>query len=712
MMEEDGSANVGMDNRSDQEARSFKTHSLYSEILSRLINAKNDELEQAISWTLSRVGEFADVDRTYVIKALPNDRFRLSQRWSAPGIWAGTGDLEAETSSTISPWLRDLTKGCPVQVPDMAIGQLHARGAPEGLWQSGTRSVLLIPMFDGRHLMGALGFDCVRTQRTFSSFEIDVLLSVTEIIGAALRRQQMAQDMATAEAELRLQRERFRIIADTVSDVLWDHDFEEKKWWINKDWPDKLGIAARASEGDASSWFSRVYPDDRDKLLSSFHEVLRSTSDTWEVEYRIVGDEGALLDICTKATVFRSASGRVLRMLGNSRNVTHQRRRQEAESRARALETVGKFTGGIAHDFNNLLMIIIGNLERLEKEDLKGELAETVGLISEATQSAAKLTSQLLTFSQQGYLDSKAIDVGGLLSDTLQLLRTLFPESVNLSQSVPGDLPVVRADPNGLQQAIINLAMNANDAMPDGGEIDFHCAEVAVSADRPVEGVSLEPGRYVVISVSDTGTGMSASTLSRAFEPFFTTKDVGRGTGLGLSAVHGFVTRSGGGAAISTKIGQGTKVSLYLPADDGDVDCREVSDTATPVNFEVSEKRILLVEDEPQVRALVQKALSKIGYDVTVTPDASSALALAKNGAVFDLLFTDVVMPGGMNGKELACQMLTLQPGIKILYTSGYPADAFGDALSGEPESINFLPKPYRTSQLIEKVEQALIGSS
>lgn len=703
--------NLAIDTLLADYRRLTELQALVSSILSNLVHCAPSDVARTIEESLLRIGEVVCADRAYIFERVSEDRLRNTHEWCAPGIQPEIDNLQDLPLDVTHFWLHDLMEDRPVHVPEVAALPEELSATREVLESQDIKSLLVVPMLNRGHLLGIVGFDSVRERRAFVAGEVSLLQSVANLICAALLRQKMSQEMAAAEAELNLQRERFRIIADTVSDVLWDHDLEGHTWWMSKDWPEKLRIVARASDGDPSSWFERVHPDDREKLRSSFHDLLRSDSDFWEVEYRVIGDDGNALDICVKATVFRSPAGRVLRMLGNARNITQERRRLEGYSRARALETVGQLTGGIAHDFNNLLMIIIGNTELLESQNLDSDTAETVAMISSAAESAASLTRKLLTFAQQDQLNVTTIDMNKLMSDTMSLLRSGFPESIVFVESVPPELWKVRADPNGLQQAVINIAMNSNDAMPRGGEIELTCANVEFGVDAQIEAADLAPGRYVVISLSDTGSGMAASTLSRAFEPFFTTKDVGKGTGLGLSAVHGFARQSGGCASISSEQGRGTRVSLYLPASDGDAEHQTQPQFDTGFAFKPSRKRILLVEDEPQVRAHVEKTLVRLGHDVTAASDAASALSMAQNGAAFDLLFTDIIMPGDMNGQELGEALSRLDPNIKIIYTSGYPAEAFEHIGISELSSINFLSKPYRISQLSEKIAETLKDS-
>lgn len=517
------------------------------------------------------------------------------------------------------------------------------------------------------------------------------------IIGTATdvgKLAQMTSALEDAEA-------RFRIIADMLSDVLWDYNYETGEYWVTSDWAERLGVSAAEQHEGNGWWYDYVDPADRERLARSQQEALHSGADYWETEYRMIGTDGQRIDVAVKATIHRRPNGKAYRMVGNVRDITLEKRRQEGFTRARALEAVGQLTGGVAHDFNNQLMIIQGNAEILEMSELDEDQQESVALISQASNSAAQLTRRLLSFAGQSHLSSGRTDLSALIPSTVLLLQAGIPETVAIRQDIPPDIWDVEVDPNALEQAIVNLAVNARDAMPKGGEITISCENRAVSDEAHPFASRLEPGHYVVVAVADNGEGMSKDVLSKVFEPFFTTKDVDKGTGLGLSTVYGFAKQSGGSVTISSEPGEGTTVCLYLPRYGGD-DVHE-GWPGTPEmekTVESRQHRILLVEDHEQVRAHVEKLLTRMGYKVTATGTATEALGLMHWGGKFDLLFTDVVMPGGMNGQELADAIVQLDPRIKVLFTSGYPALAFEHLGLKEQENINLLRKPYRSAEL------------
>jgi nitrogen-specific signal transduction histidine kinase/CheY-like chemotaxis protein len=391
-------------------------------------------------------------------------------------------------------------------------------------------------------------------------------------------------------------------------------------------------------------------------------------------------------------------------MLGNARNISAEKRQAEGYTRARALEALGQLTGGIAHDFNNQLMVILGNAELLAMTGLDKGQGESVELIKNASQSARRLIERLLVFARQSPLGKERIEMRPMLEATIELLSSGLPEWVGFELSIPEDTWRVSADANGLEQAILNLAVNASDAMPKGGTIAIACRNHVVREGTPRETPELKPGDYVVLSVSDEGEGMPPEVASKAFDPFYSTKDVGKGAGLGLSTVYGFAKQAGGHAAIHSKPGEGTRVELYLPrfADQEQRKAQraERSDPERPGRGE----RILVVEDQPMVRTHVERLLTKMGYEVTAVSNAKQALSRLSLSKKFDLVFTDVVMPGGMTGQDLAEEIKKIDPTMRILFTSGYPAYAFQHLGITEMQELKLLRKPYRRVELQEAI--------
>ena len=381
------------------------------------------------------------------------------------------------------------------------------------------------------------------------------------------------------------------------------------------------------------------------------------------------------------------------------------------------METIGQLTGGIAHDFNNLLTVIMGGLDSVERQIAHMPPSASVEAVGESATMALKaagraavLTHRLLAFSRQQPLEPRAIDVNRLVADMSELLRRTLGETVDLEIVLAGGLWAVLADPNQLENSLLNLAVNARDAMPEGGKLTIETANAYLDETYVRDVVEpLAPGQYVMVAVTDTGIGMDRETREKAFEPFFTTKEVGKGTGLGLSQVYGFVLQSQGYVRIYSELGQGTVVKLYLPRLMGQsTPARPQLETLEPSRGAEGET-ILIVEDNEDLRGYGAGALTEMGYRVLQAENAVEALAIVGSGARIDLLFTDVVLPGGMNGRQLAEEAVKRLPDLKVLFTTGYTRNAI--VHNGQLDvGIQLIGKPFTFNDLAEKVRAVLRG--
>ena len=387
--------------------------------------------------------------------------------------------------------------------------------------------------------------------------------------------------------------------------------------------------------------------------------------------------------------------------------------RREAEAVIRQMqkmESIGQLTGGIAHDFNNMLAIVTGSLD-MAKRRLKGtedpKIATSIDHAAEGARRAAVLTQRLLAFSRQQPLEPQALDANRLVSGMSELIRRTIGETIAVETVLGGGLWPCFADPAQLENALINLAVNARDAMPDGGRLTIETANVHLDELYVAANPFAAPGQYVMLGVTDTGAGMSPEVVERAFDPFYTTKGPGHGTGLGLSQVFGYVKQSGGHVKIYSEPGKGTTLKLYLPRHFGPVAAG--GDERLPA-ADLPRGRpgqlVLVVEDEEQVRVMTVEALRELGYDVVDAPDGAAALARLEALERIDLLFTDVVMPG-MNGRELADRLREARPGTPVLFTTGYTRNAVVHNGMLDP-GVAFLAKPFTVDQLARKVAETI----
>jgi CheY-like chemotaxis protein len=365
-------------------------------------------------------------------------------------------------------------------------------------------------------------------------------------------------------------------------------------------------------------------------------------------------------------------------------------------------------TGGLAHDFNNLLTGISGSLELLKIRLDQGRLTELeryLHIARGAAKRAAALTHRLLAFSRRQTLDPKPVDVNRLVNDMDELIRRTVGPAVTVNASCAPDLWIVLADPNQLENALLNLCINARDAMPDGGSLIIETSNQDLE-DTEAKALELQPGAYVSLTVSDTGSGMTADVIARAFDPFFTTKPIGEGTGLGLSMVYGFVRQSGGQARIISDPGQFTKVCLYLPRYFGAARVFEAQ-----VSAEVAQRgdgeTVLVVDDEPSVRTLVKEVLQELGYNTLEACDGASGLKILQSGRRVDLLVTDVGLPGGMNGRQLADAALVAHPALKILFITGYAENAVSGGGHLKP-GMHIVTKPFSLETLGRRIKEII----
>jgi PAS domain S-box-containing protein len=401
----------------------------------------------------------------------------------------------------------------------------------------------------------------------------------------------------------------------------------------------------------------------------------------------------------------RDGSGAVTGAALVYHDITAARETERKLQQAQKLDAIGKLTGGVAHDFNNMLTVITGTTETLVAglQD-RPNLLKIATLIDQAAERCSELIQHLLAFARKQPLQPRDVDINSTVLDIAKLLRPTLGEQIEIEAILEREVTTSHIDPSQLAHSVLNMAINARDAMPNGGKLLLETRNVVLDEAYAKANEEVRPGPYVMLGVSDTGTGMSAAVRDKVFEPFFTTKEVGKGSGLGLSMVYGFVKQSGGHIKIYSEQGHGTTIRLYLPPARGEV-------AAAPLAAPISggTEIIFVVEDDALVRNFVIAQLHSLGYSTIAAPDSRAALAEVERGEPFDLLFTDVIMPGGMTGRELADEVTKRRPGTRVLYTSGYTDNAI--VHHGRlDEGVLLLTKPYRRSELAQMVRQALKG--
>jgi two-component system cell cycle sensor histidine kinase/response regulator CckA len=499
--------------------------------------------------------------------------------------------------------------------------------------------------------------------------------------------------------------ELFRLITESAADMIAVVDTNGQRVYNSPSYEKILGYTNE--ELNSTLPFEQIHPEDQDKVMRAASEAQR-TGVGMSVEYRMCHKNGSWRTLESRASTIMK-NGRVEKLVIVNRDITERKHLEEQFRQSQKMEAVGRLSGGVAHDFNNLLGVIIGYAEVVQEhpgdpDDLRGCIEE----ILKAANRAASLTRQLLAFSRQQVMDPKILDLNGIVRDTEKMLRRLIGEDIRLTTELDASAVRIKADQGQIEQVIMNLAVNARDAMPEGGTLILGTSQFHMDGNfirrypYPVQ-----IGDYVLLTVTDSGCGMDATTRARAFEPFFTTKEKGKGTGLGLSTVYGVVKQSGGYIDLCSEPGAGTTFKIYFPKADGAVDeQRQPGDL--PASLYGTET-VLLVEDEASLRNLGSHLLQLCGYSVIEAECGAQAVELSANyQAPIHLLLTDVVMPG-MSGRMLAEELLKQRPQMKVLYMSGYTGQTVG-AHGVLAEGSFFLPKPFTREALARKVRLALDG--
>lgn len=538
----------------------------------------------------------------------------------------------------------------------------------------------------------------------------------SRLVSAIRRAMQEAQERAErkhAEEKLRQSEEQYRRITDNIADLVAVLDTEGKRIYNSPSYQDVLGDPGSLRGTDS---FAEIHPEDRERIRRIFRETV-ATGVGQRTEYRFLLKDGSIRFIESQGSVIRDEEGKPARVIVVSRDVT-ERKRAEEELRqtedqlrhSQKMEAIGQLAGGIAHDFNNLLTVIMGYsellLSRLQPGDLRWRNAEE---IRKAAVRAASLTHQLLAFSRRQVLTPKVLNLNTVVTNLEPMLRRLIGEDIELGIVLSPALGQVRADPGQIEQIILNLAVNSRDAMPQGGKLAVETADVELDENYAHRHGAIQPGPYVMLTVSDTGCGMDADTQSRIFEPFFTTKEPDKGTGLGLSTVYGIVKQSGGYVLVHSEPGRGATFKIYLPRIEDAPETVEASQALSKPS--IGTETIMLVEDDDVVRGLVLHVLEENGYTVLIARHSEEALlASGQHKGPIHLMVTDVVMPK-MSGRELAERLKTTRPAMKVLYMSGYIDEGIvRHGLLVEGGAV--LQKPFTPNALLQKVREVLSVSA
>jgi PAS domain S-box-containing protein len=709
---------------------------------------RSDNLDEILTKACRLACEALGTELAKVMELQPDGqtlRVRAGVGWK-PGVVGNTTVMASEATSEAHA----LRTGEPMISPDIAL-ETRFTYAPF-LIDNGVRAVANVIIIGGREKppFGILQVDS-RSPRQFTANDTAFLRGYANLLAATVDRLRIVGEVRGAEARLRL-------VLETGELGSWELDLVSGSATRTPRYDQIFGCADPPATWSYETFLAHVVAEDRAEVASAFRHAVDAGTD-WHFQCRIRrADTGGIRWIEARGRPDAGQGNRPAHLLGIVADITKRKQVEEAlqksndvlearvaertreltEANARLLaeaeereqveealrqshkmEAVGQLTGGLAHDFNNLLAGISGSLELMRSKAALGRVGELERYIDAATTSvnrASALTHRLLAFSRRQTLDPKSTDVNGLVSSMSELFRRTVGPSILVESVLTDELWPTLCDPNQLEGALLNLVINARDAMPDGGHLLIETSNTVLPNERGTrddvrsKGMvprNVPPGEYVGLFVTDTGTGMAPDVVARAFDPFFTTKPIGQGTGLGLSMIYGFVEQSGGHVLLRSELGQGTTVTIYLPRYRGLANREEKADVAAEVLPADANIVVLVVDDEAIVRMVVVEVLLDCGYNVLEADNGTSGMAIVNSGARIDLLLTDVGLPGGMNGRQLADAARQRRPGLKVLFITGYAESAAVG--NGRMEAgMEVMTKPFKIDALIGRVQGIL----
>ena len=679
------------------------------EVLSTLTERLRDLTDpDEIAYTAAEVlGRALGVSRAgYGTIDLAAETIAIARDWNAPGIASIAGTLRFRDFGS---YIDDLKAGRTATVTD-AVRDPRTAATADALIAISARSFVNMPVVEQGGFV-ALLFLNHASARDWSDEELLLTREVAERVRATVERRR-------AETEFGASVRRFRAAVEAMEGVLWTNDAAGRMTGEQPGWAALTGQSQAQYEG--YGWADAVHPDDAQPTIAAWERALASAS-TFEFEHRVRRHDGQWRRFAIRAVPSMNPDGSILEWVGVHTDITDLRAQQDELRRLNAdlhrrveqavaeqhaalarvhemqkLETLGQLTGGVAHDFNNLLTPIVTALDMIHREPgIAPDLLELVEDGQKAAEGSRVLISRLLSFARRQHLAPRSVDMGELLRNMHGLVSRSIGSHIDVRLDLPPDLPPVRVDPNQFELAILNLAVNARDAMAGGGVLEIE-ARRHLAADAP-PALSARGGDFVRVRVRDQGEGMDAETLRRAVEPFYSTKEVGRGTGLGLSMVHGLAAQSGGALTLESAPGQGTTATLWLPVCEGDADRGDARAGDAPGRR--GGMKVLLVDDEAMVLRSAGFMLRSLGHEVVEAPSGQAALHVLAQDPGIELLLTDYQMPG-MDGITLAARARALRPALRVLLMSGYSA---ADAASGVAH-VARIDKPFRQEELADAI--------
>ena len=657
----------------------------------RYINLTSDDVDATIHETLREVGELTHVDRSYLF--LIDEHAQTvsnTHEWCARGVRSESDNLQNIRLDRITWWIDQLTRFEIVHIPcvaDMPDDRAYERGLLEA---QDIRSVLVMPLAWRGALKGFLGFDAVRTERSWSKEDRQVLETLAHTMSQVIERR---------ETEDRLRKLSRMVEQSPVSVILTD--LEGRIEYVNPQFSRTTGYTLDEVRGRHPNLLKsgETPPEVYDELWRAL-----SSGKHWKGEFRNRRKDGSLYWERSSVLPIHDGSGKPTHYLALQEDITSRKQMEEQLQQKQRVEAIGQLAGGIAHDFNNMLQVILGHAEMLQrKKTTDASARQRIEEILLAGRRSADLTNQLLAFAKRQTAHPTVINLNDVVTESLRLLERLIGEDIKVDWKAATDLWAIALDPTHANQIIANLALNARDAMDGAGTLTLRTSNVALNQEECRAHEGIEPGDYVLLSIKDSGSGMTDEVAGRIFEPFFTTKELGHGTGLGLSIVYGIVGQNGGFIDVQTGPDKGSIFNIYLPR------ARQArrDEAAAPKEETQGDETILFVEDEAPILHIGSQMLEQCGYRVLTAEHPEKALRLAESSEHdIRLLITDVVMPG-MSGQELSRHLTSRLPNLKTLFVSGYTDDIIAKRGLLD-DGIDFLHKPFNTATLIAKVREIL----
>jgi PAS domain S-box-containing protein len=502
--------------------------------------------------------------------------------------------------------------------------------------------------------------------------------------------------------------ERFRLLTEATNDAVWDWDIAADELWWNEGITTLFGIARDDMGRSLERWADRIHPEDRRPTVDSLRDAVASGRRDWSAEYRFLRKDGTYAHVLDRGRVLHDASGTPVRMVGGMRDVSERKALEAQVMRAQRMESIGTLAGGIAHDLNNVLapILLASSVLRLGESDLKRRA--DLDTIQRCARRGADMVQKLLAFARGGDEQRTSVVPADIVRDVRAIVGESFPKKIRLSVELPDDPWHIRADPTQMHQLLMNLCVNARDAMPDGGDLSIAVEHVVLDDVYAGMHVETRPGPYVLLRVEDTGVGMRPETVERIFDPFFTTKEVGQGTGLGLSTAHSIVRSHGGFIHVYSEPGRGSRFKVYLPADlsPGEVAATSDEQAALPRG---RGELVLVVDDEEPVRTVTSRTLERFGYRTIVASNGAEAIsAFVRNQGEIAVVLTDMTMPV-LDGPSTIIALKAIDPEVRIIASSGLGANG-QLATSTHPGVRHFVPKPYTADVLLRVLRKVLTG--